>query len=84
MLGNEREKSNLLSFTVRNRDSEEISALLDKKGICTRAGLHGAPLAHRSLGSIEKGAVRISVGAFNKISDIEYCASAVRDILCCR
>lgn len=84
VLGNEREKSNLLSFTVRNRDSEEISALLDKRGICTRAGLHCAPLAHNSLGSIEKGAVRISVGAFNKMSDISYCASAVRDILYCR
>ena len=73
-------EGNVLSFSLQGKDSEEVSSLLDKKGICSRGGLHCAPLAHKYFKSIEKGAVRISVGAFNKTSDIDFCARCVREI----
>ena len=43
-------------------DCEEAAALLAKNGIAVRAGLHCAPYAHESAGTIETGTVRVSVG----------------------
>ena len=43
-------------------DCEEFAARLWEKGIAVRAGLHCAPLAHESAGTLETGTVRISFG----------------------
>ena len=43
-------------------DCEEIAAHLGKRGIAVRAGLHCAPLAHESAGTIAQGTVRVSFG----------------------
>ena len=50
-----------VSFQGR-RDCEEIAAYLGKRGIAVRAGLHCAPLAHESAGTIAQGTVRVSFG----------------------
>ena len=47
---------------VPQMDCEELAALLAKKGIAVRAGLHCAPLAHESAGTLETGTVRVSFG----------------------
>lgn len=41
---------------------EELAEQLGKRGICVRAGLHCAPLAHESAGTLDTGTVRISFG----------------------
>ncbi len=43
-------------------DCEEISGRLASYGIAVRSGLHCAPLAHESAGTLETGTVRISYG----------------------
>ena len=43
-------------------DCEEAAAVLAQQGIAVRAGLHCAPLAHESAGTLETGTVRISFG----------------------
>lgn len=43
-------------------DCEEFAEALGKKGIAVRAGLHCAPLAHESAGTLDSGTVRISFG----------------------
>ena len=43
-------------------DCEEAAALLAKRGIAVRAGLHCAPLAHESAGTLDTGTVRVSFG----------------------
>lgn len=43
-------------------DCEEAAAFLAGQGIAVRAGLHCAPYAHESAGTLETGTVRISVG----------------------
>ena len=43
-------------------DCEELAARLAKRGIAVRAGLHCAPLAHKSAGTLETGTVRVSFG----------------------
>ena len=47
---------------VPNMDCEEMAGLLAGKGIAVRAGLHCAPLAHESAGTLDTGTVRVSFG----------------------
>ena len=47
---------------IPNCDCEEAAEHLAKKGIAVRAGLHCAPLAHESAGTLETGTVRVSFG----------------------
>ncbi len=47
---------------VPNMDCEEMAEKLAKQGIAVRAGLHCAPLAHESAGTLETGTVRVSFG----------------------
>ena len=62
-------------------DSSEVSYILDKEfGIATRAGLHCAPLAHKTLGTTGQGVVRFSVGCFNTVEEIDYTLEALRKI----
>ncbi|MBR1969315.1 MAG: aminotransferase class V-fold PLP-dependent enzyme [Clostridia bacterium] len=65
-----------------NKDCVEAARILDEKyGIASRAGLHCAPMAHRTLGTISKGLLRLSVGYFNTIEDIERAALALEKII---
>lgn len=41
---------------------EELAAFLGEQDVCVRAGLHCAPLAHRSAGTLKTGTVRVSFG----------------------
>ena len=43
-------------------DCQEFAELMAKQGIALRAGLHCAPLAHESAGTLESGTVRVSFG----------------------
>ena len=43
-------------------DCEEAAETLARRGIAVRAGLHCAPYAHESAGTLETGTVRVSVG----------------------
>lgn len=47
---------------VTQRDCEDVAAMLARKGIAVRAGLHCAPLAHESAGTLKTGTVRVSFG----------------------
>ena len=47
---------------VPNCGCEELAEFLGKQNVCVRAGLHCAPLAHESAGTLETGTVRISFG----------------------
>ena len=74
------EKSSIVLFNVDSVAPEELAARLDEAGICVRAGLHCAPLAHRSLGTLPLGAVRASFGAFNTASEVEETLACLRKI----
>ncbi len=43
-------------------DCEEAADILAQQGIAVRAGLHCAPFAHESAGTLESGTVRVSFG----------------------
>lgn len=61
----------VLSFVRDGYDATDVAAALAARGICVRAGLHCAPLAHRALGSPQGGAVRLSFGPFNTVADLD-------------
>lgn len=78
---NTAENSGIVAFNVKDIDSSEICEELDKNyGIACRAGLHCAPLAHNHFKTLKTGIVRISVGYFNSINDIDKAVVAVNKI----
>lgn len=60
-----------LLFNIRGKDPSNVAAAFDENGVCLRAGLHCSPLAHKTIGTFPKGAVRASFGAFNTIAEAE-------------
>lgn len=75
------ERSGVVSINILKLDSSELAYILDTKyKIAVRPGLHCAPLAHKTIGTENIGAVRFSVGPFNKISEIMYALNALNEI----
>lgn len=48
--------------------------------ILVRVGLHCAPVAHKTIGTFPDGTVRLSMGYFNTLEDIELAVEAIRRI----
>ncbi len=59
-------------------DCEEAAQILAKFGIAARAGLHCAPLAHESAGTIHTGTVRLSFGHDASLAQNEQLYRAIR------
>jgi selenocysteine lyase/cysteine desulfurase len=71
----------VVSFNIEEMDCGGVSMLLDQKyGILCRSGLHCAPLAHRTLGTLKSGACRISAGIYNTKEEIDKLVRAVYEI----
>jgi len=73
-------QAGVLSFTFLNRDCEEAAEELSKAGFALRAGLHCAPLAHNSVGTLETGTVRASFSAFNTKNEVDRFIEAVKTL----
>ena len=71
-------QSGVLSVRKRGEDSEQTAQRLAGAGICVRAGLHCAPLAHESAGTLETGTVRLSISAFNTARKILQAAAILK------
>lgn len=72
--------SGIISFNYKDTPSSFVASELDRRGICVRGGLHCAPSIHKKLGTLDRGAVRISFSYFNKTSDVEQLYRAMRQI----
>lgn len=59
----------VLSFNVGGIPSETIGKKLAEKGIAVRAGLHCAPDAHKFMGTLDMGAVRVAPSAFTSLAE---------------
>ena len=60
-----RHQTGVVSFVTEGRNCEEVGEALARRGIALRAGLHCAPLAHRTAGTLETGTLRLSTSFFN-------------------
>lgn len=74
-------KTGISLINIRGVGAEEVTSILSSKyGIAVRGGYHCAGLAHKTVGTWDEGAVRISVGPFNTRKDMEKLADAIREI----
>ncbi len=71
------DQSGLFSVVVDGMDCEDAAEALARRGIAVRAGLHCAPLAHRSAGTADTGTVRFSFSAFNRADQADRAAEAL-------
>ncbi len=69
-----------VSFNLGGIPSATVAERLDENGICVRAGLHCAPLAHEALGTLAQGTVRASLSAFSTEKDVDALLSVVRQM----
>ncbi len=74
-------QAGVLSFTAEGWETEALGQALAERGIAVRAGLHCAPLAHRSAGTLGSGTVRLSFSDFNTPEEVSSLVSAVGEIL---
>ena len=63
-------QAGVLSLRAAGRDCEELGELLGEGGYALRAGLHCAPYAHETAGTLETGTLRASVSPFNTEQEI--------------
>ena len=71
---NPQKQTGVLSFTCRQLPCEIVAQRLAEHNICVRAGLHCAPLAHSTAGTLETGTVRISPGWFQSVRQVrKFC-----------
>lgn len=75
------EQTGVVSFRVSGWDCEELGEALASQGIALRAGLHCAPLAHRTAGTLETGTVRFSPSVFNRRQEVDRLTREVSGIV---
>lgn len=72
------QKTGICLFNIRGLPSEEVTERLSREyGIAVRGGYHCAGLAHKTIGTGEGGAVRLSVGPFNTRKEMRLAAEAI-------
>lgn len=71
-------QAGVLSVRHGRIGSEELGAELGRRGVCVRAGLHCAPLAHETAGTLETGTVRLSFSPFNTPREIDAAAQQLK------
>lgn len=76
-----RHQTGVVSFVTEGRDCEAVGEALARRGIALRAGLHCAPLAHRTAGTLETGTLRLSTSFFNTPDQADRLVWAVSRVL---
>lgn len=69
-----------LLINHRTKSPEEIAHKLLQNDIYVRQGFHCAPLAHRFLGTEDRGAVRLSPGPFNTLREMDRVTRILSEI----
>lgn len=78
---NSNRQTAVVAFNIDNMDCGDVSLQLDYDyGIITRSGLHCTPMAHRTLGTFESGACRLSPGLFTSQGEIQEVIKAIYQI----
>lgn len=71
----------VVSINIGEADPSEISFILDNTyDIACRSGLHCAPLAHKTIGTFDRGTIRFSMGYFNTMEEADRVIKAIKEI----
>lgn len=71
-------QTGVLSLRVRGVSCERVAETLARQQIAVRAGLHCAPLAHRTAGTEETGTIRFSLSFYSTAHQLEQAADILR------
>lgn len=69
-----------VSFTLEGHIPTDVGEYLSNHGIYVRCGYHCAPVAHKTLGSFDRGSVRVSFSYMNKMSEVDRFLDVIRAI----
>ncbi|BCV21573.1 aminotransferase class V-fold PLP-dependent enzyme [Moorella sp. Hama-1] len=76
------ERVPVVSLNICGLSPGEASAwLAEHYDLVTRSGLHCAPLAHRTIGTLQTGTLRLSPGFFNTTADIDATLTAITELV---
>jgi len=70
-------RTSLVSFRLEGRDPASVAAALARAGIESRAGSHGASLAHHALGLDPPASGRLSFCLYNTPAEVDRAVAAV-------
>ncbi|MEN6420581.1 MAG: aminotransferase class V-fold PLP-dependent enzyme, partial [Smithella sp.] len=71
----------VVSFNITGRDPAAVALQLDDRyKIMSRAGLHCAPSAHKTIGTYPQGTVRFSFSCFNTREQVARAVEALKKI----
>lgn len=71
----------VVSMNIEGIEPQEVGYVLDEVyEIMVRTGLHCSPLAHKTIGTIDCGTLRISPGYFNNEQDIDNLLIAIKEV----
>ena len=75
---NAKDRSNTISFNIKNLHSHDVATLLDSKNVCVRSGNHCAqPLLHHlNIPST----CRISFAIYNTLEDVQKLVDAIKTV----
>ena len=74
-------RSGLVSVIPEDMSCESMGEKLEKAGIAVRTGLHCAPAAHRTAGTLTTGSVRFSFSPFISAAQARTASHALKKIL---
>ena len=74
-------QSGVLSVLPERMSCEAFGEALEKAGVAVRTGLHCAPRAHETVGTLSTGTVRFSFSPFNTERQIRETANICKNIL---
>ena len=78
IIGEPRERSNIISFSMEGAHHSDIGTLLDKQGIAIRAGHHCCQLLMKSLGV--PGTARIAYSIYSNEEDVEQLIEGLKKV----
>ncbi|MBI5787770.1 MAG: aminotransferase class V-fold PLP-dependent enzyme [Candidatus Schekmanbacteria bacterium] len=72
----------VVSINVKDMSPSDVGYYLDHEySVMTRVGLHCAPTTHKTIGTAPSGTVRLSMGYFNTIDEIDYVCRSLKEIV---
>jgi len=75
------DRAGIVALTFEGASPPDVAAALDSRfGIAVRAGLHCAPCAHETIGTIATGALRVSLSYMNSADDVDYFLESLKGL----
>ena len=75
IIGNPKNKTGVISFTIKGIHPHDISTIVDEEGVAIRAGHHCCQILHEKLGLT--ATARASIGIYNTKEDIDILCQSI-------